>query len=120
MSGNSKLPWFPFYTDRFTGSWSVRQMSAEQVGVYMLLLVHEWSHGPIPSNGDKLTVICHGADVRVVRSVLRMCFEKRRGGWINKALEDVRKAQLERHKRRVAAGKKNRKPSNDGNNLSNA
>ena len=32
------LPWFPLYASQFLGSRRVRRFSAEQVGIYILLL----------------------------------------------------------------------------------
>ena len=107
MADNGRLPWFPFYVDRFMGSRKVQRMSAEQIGIYMLLLIEEWdSDAPLPTRGDDLVSICQGAPVVEIRNVLRLCFEKRKSGWTNKALEDIRRAQAAKHKRRVEAGKK--------------
>jgi len=120
IASNGKLPWFPFYPSRFIGSRRVRRMSAEDVGIYILLMIDEWKHGPLTSNGDDLTWVCNGADIKAVRRVLRQCFEKTPAGWVNPELEEIRKAQLERHKRRVSAGRKGGKAKRDNEKASSA
>ncbi len=120
IAGNGKLPWFPFYPGRFIGSRRVRRMSAESVGIYILLMSDEWKHGPITSNGDDLSYICNGAEIQTVRAVLRKCFVKTDAGWVNPELEEIRAAQLVRHKRRVKAGRKGGKATQDKADPSNA
>ncbi len=120
IAGNGKLPWFPFYPGRFIGSRRVRRMSAESVGIYILLMSDEWKHGPLTSNGEELSYICNDAEIKVVREVLRKCFVKTEFGWVNPELEEIRKAQLERHKRRVRAGRKGGKATRDNADSSSA
>ena len=74
-----KLPWFPFYVDRFHASRKVRGMTAEQVGIYLLLMTEEWSQGPIPDDDIELADIGR-APSQTVRSVLAKCFYQSRTG----------------------------------------
>ena len=112
LAENGKLPWFPFHVDRFQSSRAVRRMSAEEVGIYILLLVEEWdSRAPLPTRGADLEDICHRADVADIRRVLRLCFKRTKDGWVNEVLENIRAEQENRHEKRVEAGKK-RKQAN--------
>ncbi len=105
-NGTGKLDWFPFYADRFLGSRKVRRMTAKQVGIYTLLLVEQWSGGPLPDDDEELRLMGK-APAREVRRVLQLCFDQAEDGrWTNAVLEDIRAASIERHERRVAAGRK--------------
>ena len=109
MPDNGKLPWFPFHVDRFHASRKVQRMSAEQVGIYLLLLLEEWDRGPLSTKGVDLEAVCHGASIPEIRRVLRLCFRKTEGGWVNDVMEEIRTDQVERHRKRVEAGKKPKK-----------
>lgn len=104
-AANGKMPWFPFYVDRFLGSRKVRRMSAEQVGIYTLLLAEQWSGGPLPDDDEELAFMGKG-DADMVRKVLKACFHKNSDGcWSNPVLEEIRDEQMERHQAAVVAGK---------------
>ncbi len=98
------LQWFPFYVDRFLGSRKVRRMSAEQIGVYVLLLCEQWDTGPLPDSDDELAFMGK-VEVDAVRTVLSLCFLQTEDGWINEALEDVREEQERKSRTRSRAGK---------------
>lgn len=100
-----KLPWFPFYVDRFHASRKVRGMTAEQVGIYLLLMTEEWSQGPIPDDDIELADIGR-APSQTVRSVLAKCFYLTEDGWANDALEEIRAEQENKADVRSRAGRK--------------
>lgn len=106
---SDKMPWFPLEVDRFLNSKRVRRMTAEQVGVYFLLLCEQWKDGALEDDDHDLALIGR-AEISVVRSVLEACFKRRRKGWINDTLEEVRRAQFVKAQRTReaarAAGKK--------------
>jgi uncharacterized protein YdaU (DUF1376 family) len=52
MAAQEKLDWFPFYWQRFL--LGTTSMSAEEVGAYMLLLIHQWDKGYIPADQAEL------------------------------------------------------------------
>lgn len=102
----AKLPWFPFWVDRFHASKWVRRMSAEQVGVYLLLLAEQWDSGAIVDDDEELSYICR-VSVGDVRVVLGWCFDLNEDGmWINAALAEIRQTQESKHKRLSEAGKR--------------
>jgi len=112
-SSVSDLPWFPLYATDFLNSRKVRVMTPEQVGVYALLLCHQWDGGPLPDDDALLSNLCQGAPANTVRTVLEHCFNRVPEGWVNERLEEVRDEQESRidAKRRagVASGKSRRR-----------
>lgn len=102
MTTNGRLPWFPFYVERFLGSRRVRRMSAEQVGIYVLLLTEEWDKGPLPDDDDDLAFIGRSG-VENVRRILGWCFQKTDAGWVNDVLEDIRSKQAAKQRQAKAA-----------------
>lgn len=102
----ARLPWFPFYVDRFHASRKVRGMTAEQVGIYILLMTEEWSQGSIPDDDIELADIGRAAP-ETVRAVLAKCFDRdAEGMWINHALEEIRAEQENKADVRSRAGRK--------------
>lgn len=99
------LPWMPIWVNDFLTSRKVAVMSAEQVGVYFLLLLSQWKDGAIPDADETLEAITKNAPLNVVRTTLERCFEERSGGWVNARLEEVRAEQLKRLERFREAGK---------------
>lgn len=100
----SALPWFPCFPKDFLDDRRTKRMDAEQVGVYWLLLMDEWSNGPLPDVDDELEAIGR-ASIASVRQVLERCFKKTHAGWENKKLEAIRAEQYAKHAKRVHAGK---------------
>lgn len=99
----SAPPAFQFYADDFLSG--CLHMAPEEVGVYIRLLCWQWSKGCVPADDSALERIT-GAAVEVVRRVLREHFCRRRNGWKNRRLEEVRRSQVELSKARRAAGRK--------------
>lgn len=97
------MRWFPFYPDRFLTSKRVRRMDAQRVGVYWLLLIEQWDNGAIGDDDEDLELVGR-AEINIVRDVLAACFRKTRKGWVNEALEDVRREQHERAQKLSRAG----------------
>jgi uncharacterized protein YdaU (DUF1376 family) len=100
------LPWFPFWVDRFHASKWVRRMTAEQVGIYILLLAEQWDAGAVADDDNELSYICR-APIDEVRTVLAWCFDlNEEGMWINPALEMIRAEQEDKANMRSLAGRK--------------
>ena len=104
MNEQPDLPWFPFWVSDFLASRSVRTMDPEQVGIYVLLLCHQWDGGPLPDDLNTLSMLCHGAETNAVRTVLERCFVSVDDLFVNERLEEVRKEQIEKRKQKVRAG----------------
>lgn len=99
------LAWFPFYVGDFLSSRRTRTMTAEQVGVYLLLLCEQWDHGPIPDDPGEIEDICR-VDRSQASAVLQRCFELTLGGWVNRRLEEIRAEQEEKRLRLSEAGRR--------------
>jgi uncharacterized protein YdaU (DUF1376 family) len=100
----------PFWASDFISSRSVQMMNTEQVGIYTLWLLNEWTDGPLPLNEDELAGLAKLKQYSSnAKAVLDKCFVKRGGGFINEKLEAIRDEQLTAHNKRVAAGKRGAK-----------
>lgn len=126
MAREIHLTWFPLYVTDFLNSRKVRVMTPEAVGIYILLLCHQWDGGPLPEDTVVLSNLANGAHPDDVLAVLEQCFSKRSDGWVNERLEQVRGEQESQHHRRASAGraggiaKRNGRTSNKIEDLSNA
>lgn len=99
------FPWFPLYHEKFTNSPKVRMMTPEQVGVYIILLCHQWDVGPFSDSVEELALLCNRADVNTVGTVLERCFNGVDGVWANERLEEIRERQVEKRMAKVRAGR---------------
>lgn len=97
-------PWFPMYAADFTNSRKVRTMTPAQVGVYVLLLCHEWDAGALPDDMDELAALANHADPSDVRTVVERAFTLVDGRWQNERLESVRDEREARRIQQVQAG----------------
>ena len=101
----AELPWFPLYVERFLGSRKIRRMTAEQVGMYILLLVEEWDDGPLADDDAELEFVGRGK-AHQVREILDLCFVLTEDGWVNEKLEEVREEQASKRRQAVEAGRR--------------
>ena len=98
------FPWFPFWVRDFLTSRTVAFLNMEEVGVYIMLLCHEWEDGPLPDNAEFLARLIR-ADLNTVQAVLEQCFTRVESEWVNERLEGVRAEQEDRREKAVKAGK---------------
>ena len=63
-----KLDWFPIYWQRFI--IGTLDMSAEEIGAYILLLIHQWDKGFIPENPQEIKKISR-VSVKKLENVLK-------------------------------------------------
>lgn len=89
--------WFPLYYQRFM--LGTIGFSTEEIGAYILLLFYQWDNYFVPDDGDKITEICR-ISFSKCNQVLKK-FEKKKNGFQNKFLEQVRKEQRESYVKRV-------------------
>jgi uncharacterized protein YdaU (DUF1376 family) len=89
---NEKLDWFPIYWQRFI--IGTLNMSAEEVGAYLLLLIHQWDKGFVPQDSQELKSICRVSEKKLKKVLGK--FEIIDGKYFNKTLEDIRDQQLEK------------------------
>jgi hypothetical protein len=116
-----KLDWFPFYAAAFQTDEAVRLMEISQVGVYILLLGHQWINGSIPADESQalallqpqLSPLADDNTFRLASEVLDRCFPPsdddptRRQ---NRRLETVRAEQAATRERLSEAGRKGGRP----------
>lgn len=97
MAKPMDLTRFDFYALRFRESETVQQMTAEEVGQYLLLMVEAWLHGKNASlpNNPKLLAIY--ARVPKVSDLVLSCWTERDGRLYNERLSDEWDATVVRH-----------------------
>lgn len=92
-----KSPAFQFYPSDFLGSPKVRVMSAEEIGIYLLLLCLEWEQDGFALNEAQEFVATHGVSTECFESAwtrVSRCFVANgRGGFFNPRLEEERRKQ---------------------------
>lgn len=91
-------PAFQFYADDFFAG--TRDMTCEEVGAYMRLLVWQWTKGPIPDDKRDKVERYVGADWVLIETVLAEKFEKQGSEWRNRRLEQIRIEQAEYRERK--------------------
>jgi uncharacterized protein YdaU (DUF1376 family) len=103
-----RLPWFPLHVDDWLNSRQIRTMPAEAVGVYSLLLCHQWKDGPLPLEARELAMLCGRPEEEIARAWphLERCFVRTADGWVNERLAEERRKQEERHERLSRGGRK--------------
>lgn len=86
----SKAPAFQFYPERFIMGCGF--MSTSEVGCYIIMLCHQWSHGALPNDAIALQRLCK-SDAPITALVMSK-FEVGEDGMLrNAALEKTREDQ---------------------------
>jgi uncharacterized protein YdaU (DUF1376 family) len=102
---DEKLDWFPFQWQRFLiGTWG---MTTEEIGAYLLMLIHEWDKGFVPAEEGELKKICK-VPVKKLQNVLKK-FKNINGKLYNDTLEIIRIEQVEKHLKNSNRGSKGAK-----------
>lgn len=99
-------PAFQFYPSDFV--MGTLHLDAEATGCYILLLCHQWTHGVLPCDPEKLARICRASPKSFERiwSDIGDKFAPCDGGLVNERLESVRGKQRSTSEKREAAGRK--------------
>jgi uncharacterized protein YdaU (DUF1376 family) len=66
----------PFYVKEFLADEAVQLMGLEEVGAYTLLLLHQWTHGSIPSDLAALGKICKNTKAGPMRRIWKAMADK--------------------------------------------
>lgn len=106
MAG-TRLEWFPLYVADLMASRAYAMMSNEQFGMYVKLLMREWSDGPLPTDAQALLRLCSG-NAEALPMVLQW-FTETPEGYINENLEALRKDQEDRASAASERGRKGAK-----------
>ncbi len=107
----NNYPYFPFYVSDFDGD--TRHMSVESIGIYIRLLIYQWTNGKIPSSEPMMVRIAgcgHDQFMESWENEIGQCFEKFEDGPVtsyrNKRLQIERDKVLAATEQRRQAGKK--------------
>lgn len=84
----AKSPAFQFYPKDFLADGEVSVMNLEETGAYIILLSYCWIEGSIPDDMAKLASLCRVSNTKMKRiwEVVKKCFKKRRGKYVNERL----------------------------------
>jgi uncharacterized protein YdaU (DUF1376 family) len=99
---NAKSPAFQFYAENFLGGTA--DMSAEEVGMYIRLLCHQWHRGGLPDDDKKLLLLSGGKKSALVE-VKKKFFVDEDGLLKNRRLEATREEQKQYREAKSVAGK---------------
>lgn len=113
---NDKLDWFPLYWQRFI--IGTLKMNAEEIGAYILLLIHEWDNGFVPESPEEIKTISK-VSYKKLTKVLKK-FENINGKLYNNPLEIIRIEQAEKNEKNSNRGKNGAKARWDKHKSSNA
>ena len=107
----TKLPFMPLFVDDFFGG--TMRWSAEQQGLYVLLLMHQWASGPLPKTPIEIAEAIHHDPVRFRKlwETVQKKFCLTEDGWMNFVLEDHRARALQLASTRAELGSKGGKAS---------
>lgn len=106
-------PAFQFYAKDFLSSSKVQRMTLTEVGVYILLLAHNWLSGGLPADVGEIAKIVKVSPVRFQKmwaGPLSEAFVKRGTRLVNPRLEDERQKQIAFRQRQSENGKKGGRP----------
>jgi len=108
--GKEKAPAFQFYPSDFLSDGNTIVMSAEEIGMYTLLLCVCWKEGSIPDDIDELSILTRTSSDKFEKSWekrISKCFVKNDNGeLVNPRLEKERIKQKNYKKKKQEAGKK--------------
>jgi len=106
------LFWFPFFPDRWLGSFKIGQFSIAQEGMLIRLMAYQWINKKLPKSLDKLARLCRISEEKqkvelfeVVDASFEDCPDDPKSIY-NKNLEVIRKEQVKRHKDNMKRTKK--------------
>ena len=112
-----KYPWFPFYANKFLSDEKVLVMNYREVGIYLVLLCHQWVQGSIPADLSRAqamlklgsSVAGDDADFVALERVMDECFvphPELAGRLINPKLADVQDSQEAKRQKLSEGGKR--------------
>lgn len=88
MSKKAKPAWMPWYVNDFLADTTA--YSAQQIGAYALMLMHQWRKGSLPNDAARVVEVAR-APQEVVEPILTEHFQQDEGGgWINERLAEER------------------------------
>lgn len=106
---NDKSPAFQFYPSDFLSDKNTMLMSAEEIGMYMLLMCVCWKEGSLPDDMEEMAVLSRANSTDFEESWnkrISKCFVREGDEWIHPRLEKERRKQHKYRQKKVEAGKK--------------
>ena len=103
---SKKMPYMPLWVSDFVGDASVAAMDAAEVGAYVLLLMYQWSDGPLPTKSARLMRMARLSSRQKdkLATVLEN-FHMTPEGLVNKRLESIRQDQVAKMRELSKRGK---------------
>jgi uncharacterized protein YdaU (DUF1376 family) len=95
--------WFPFYVNDYLGD--TMDLTTEEHGVYLLLILQYWKKGFLTDNIAKLKSITKTSDEVLIKGILSEFFNHEDGKYTKNRIEE----ELERAKKKRAAASENGK-----------
>lgn len=112
-----KYPWFPFFAADFLTDEKTLAMSYREIGIYIVLLSHQWIQGSIPADPSRAQAMLklgsseagEDEDYAALQRVVADCFVPHNGlpgRLINQKLAEIQEAQDQRRSRLSEAGRR--------------
>jgi len=98
-----KFFWFPLHSGDFLSKTAT--LSAQEVGCYILMLVHLTRHERLPKKAAELRRICRGEKPTVVKGALRL-MEMDDDGYYSMEVEEFKAKAATNSVKKSLAGKK--------------
>jgi uncharacterized protein YdaU (DUF1376 family) len=95
--------WFPLHSGDFLSKTAT--LSAQEVGCYILMLVHLTRYERLPQKMNELRRICRGEKPTIIKSALR-CMESDSVGFYSKELAAYKKKAANNSLKKSLAGQK--------------
>lgn len=105
MSGAGKI-WMPLYIKDYIEA--TQELSLEQSGAYLHLLMRSWGRGPLPSEDRQLALICKVSEKKFIRDIkptVMGMFLLTEAGYVQKRLEIERQKTQSNIDQKSEAGK---------------
>lgn len=99
----SAKSWMPFYVADYLADTG--HLTTSEHGAYLLLIFHYWQRGALPNDDSRLAGIARLSlsEWLAIRSTVKEFFSE---GWRHARVDSEKATSLERHERRVNAGRR--------------
>jgi uncharacterized protein YdaU (DUF1376 family) len=103
--------WMPLYVNDYLGD--TMHLTAEENGIYLLLMMHYWKMGKLHDNIEKLAIVSRSTADKTLE-ILEEFFIKSDGFWLHKRVEKEMENALSRRDASRINGRKGGRPRNLG------
>ena len=95
--------WMPIYIGDYLGD--TQHLSAEKHGIYLLLMMHYWIHGPLENDIEEISFVARSTEENV-KKILEKFFKLESGHWKHGRIEKEKVKATARSKSASANSKK--------------